>query len=133
MLNQDAEFRTAMSKAVFAAVDVARQSQMLKNMTLLDLGDKEWRWIIAPAIHAWNDVQRRSLEIHREQFENILPKLGELPLMWGAPLKDWPRKQILDLLVGAVKLVMAEDPNVPPFLGPKKPSSSVSLNDECPF
>jgi hypothetical protein len=133
MLNRDEEFRTAMGKAVFAAVDVARQSQVLKNKTLLDLEDKEWRWIITPAIHAWNEVQRKALEVHQEQFGNILPRLGELPLAWNKPLKDWSREEIVSLLTNAVMLVLKEDPNVPPFLGPRKQPSKNDLSDECPF
>jgi hypothetical protein len=52
----------------------------------------------------------------RKQFANILPKLGELPLDWNKPLKDWSKDEIVGFLTNAVSLVLTEDPNLPPFM-----------------
>jgi hypothetical protein len=129
MLYRDMEFRQALAQVRYAVGEITR-FPTIKNVPVGDLGDQQINWIITRAIFAWNDAQRKSIGLRYEQFENILPQLGELSLPWDKSLRDWSKTEIVDLLSGAVTLMLQHDPNLPPYLTAPKPTNDVPLADE---
>jgi hypothetical protein len=129
MLVRDEEFRQTLAQVRYAVGEITK-SRSIKDVPVGDLGDKELNWIVTRAIFAWNDAQRKSIGLRLEQFGNILPKLGDLSLPWEKPLTDWSKTEIVDLLSGALTLVLKDDPNLPPYLTAPKPTNDVPIKDE---
>jgi hypothetical protein len=134
MLDKDAEFRQALAKATKAARDTAITPSISQEMTIHELGDREWSWIVTAAIFAWNSSQRDCLRNGYDGIDNILPKLGDLPLDWNKPLKDWSRDEIIGFVAKAIGLVTEIDPTALPFLNRSKVTTeSIPFNDIIPF
>jgi hypothetical protein len=128
MLNRDAEFRRALAQVRYAVGEITK-SRSIKDVLVGDLNDTQINWLVTRAIFAWNDVQRKSIGLRLEQFENFLAKLGELSLPWDKLLRDWSKTEMVDLLSGALTLVLKADPNLPPFLTAPKPTNDIPLED----
>jgi hypothetical protein len=113
MMVRDAEFRQALAKAMKAGRDVAF-TPSLKETKVHELDDHQWNWIAATMIFAWNNAQRDSLKNGYDQLNDILPKLGKLPLDWNKPLRDWSKDKIKSFINKAIVLLLKN--NAPPFI-----------------
>jgi hypothetical protein len=134
MLDKDSEFRQALAKATKAARDTAITPSIPPDMTIRDLGDREWLWIISAAIFAWTDAQRDSMRNGYDGVDGILPKLGELPLDWNKPLKDWSKEEIVGFITKAIGLVIKHDLSTPPFFNRSEGATAdAPFNDTIPY
>jgi hypothetical protein len=123
------EFRQALARVVHAMGDILG-SRCVKDVPCGALDYDQASWIAARAIYVWSDAQRRSVGLRYEQFAEVLPELGALPPPWAKPLRDWSKGQVVDLLSGALTLVLARDRTVPPFLKKDPPENLPPLADE---
>jgi hypothetical protein len=101
-------------------------------MKVHELGDREWNWIIVAAIFAWNGAQRDSLKNGYDQLNDVLPKLGTMPLDWNKPLKDWSKDEIKNFINRAIALLLEN--TAPPYLNREGPTTpDIPFNDEIPY
>jgi hypothetical protein len=117
--------RKATAAAIIAARRIVENCRGLNPATPVNkLADYHWGWIVAAIIFEWLTVRIEQATAEgltteeavrtnsfspspcdRGAIAAILPRLGDLPLDWNLPLKDWPREQILDFLGAAFALI----------------------------
>jgi hypothetical protein len=132
MMDRDAEFRQALAKATKAGRDVMFTPSIPKEMKVRELGDREWSWIAAAMVFAWNNAQRDSLKNGYDRLSDILPKLGKLSLDWNKPLCEWSKDEIKNFINSAIVLLIEN--SAPPFINREGPTTpDIPYNDEISF
>jgi hypothetical protein len=152
--NDDEWQRKAIAAAIAAARRIVANCEGLNPATPVSkLADYQWGWITAAIIFEWITVRVEQAAIEgltaeeavransffpspcdRGTIAAILPRLGELPLDWTLPIKDWSRDTMLDFLGQVFGLIQqavaARDSGKAGILRQSKP---LEFNDEIGF
>jgi hypothetical protein len=114
-ITEDTEEGKEYSKRLMTATQVVQDfiaqgnpgsEEFPRTVAVGDLDETALLLITEAAIIGWYSTQFNTL-LTPAEAEELLPKLGKLPIDWGTPLAHWPRQRVIEFIKG-ISWLLAE-------------------------